>query len=187
MTEHYPISARPAPRIIGFFCLSSLAVALLSACASSPERSSSTASHSQSAPVARSVNRNNQASPLAQDVLIRAIGLIGTPYRYGGNTPDSGFDCSGLVRYVYAQGGSVNLPRTTREQWSARGKSIDFEHMAPGDLVFFAQSKTVDHVGIYVGDGRFVHAPSSGGTVRIDSIERGYWPRHFKGAKRVIE
>ncbi|WP_054658637.1 C40 family peptidase, partial [Stenotrophomonas pictorum] len=127
------------------------------------------------------------ADPAATSaVLMRALGLVGTPYRYGGNTPESGFDCSGLVTYVYRDMLALNLPRTSRELAAIQGPKIDPRQLANGDLVFFGDRGNVWHVGIYVGEGRFVHAPSTGGTVRLDSLEGPYWRDHYSGAKRVL-
>ena len=122
----------------------------------------------------------------ANAVLMRAIGLVGTPYRYGGNTPDSGFDCSGLVTYVYRDMLDLRLPRTSRELANVQGPRIDPERLAAADLVFFGSKGNVSHVGIYVGEGRFVHAPSTGGTVRLDRLDGPYWRDNYSGAKRVL-
>ncbi|WMJ70004.1 C40 family peptidase [Stenotrophomonas sp. 24(2023)] len=122
----------------------------------------------------------------ANSVLMRAISLVGTPYRYGGNTPDSGFDCSGLVTYVYREMLDLRLPRTSRDLAAVQGPKIDPKRLATGDLVFFGSRGNVTHVGIYVGEGRFVHAPSTGGTVRLDSLSGPYWKDHYTGAKRVL-
>ena len=129
----------------------------------------------------------SQANPqAANSVLMRAISLVGTPYRFGGNTPDSGFDCSGLVTYVYQEMLDLRLPRTSRELAAVQGPRIDPQRLATGDLVFFGSRGNVTHVGIYVGEGRFVHAPSTGGTVRLDSLGGPYWKDHYTGAKRVL-
>lgn len=122
----------------------------------------------------------------ANDVLMRAISLVGTPYRYGGNTPDAGFDCSGLVNYVYRDALDLRLPRTSRELDAWPGPRIDPVRLAAADLVFFGTGGTVTHVGIYVGEGRFVHAPSSGGTVRLDRLDGPYWANRYTGARRVL-
>ena len=122
----------------------------------------------------------------ANAVLMRAISLVGTPYRYGGNTPESGFDCSGLVNYVYRDMLDVRLPRTTRELAAMQGPRIAPAQLASGDLVFFGTGGAVSHVGIYVGGGRFVHAPTSGGTVRLDHLEGHWWRDHYTGARRVL-
>ncbi len=127
-------------------------------------------------------------SPAADDVLFRVLGLVGTPYRWGGNTPDSGFDCSGLINFVYRDMTGIKLPRSTREMISMRAPSVPVQALQTGDLVFFATSggRTVSHAGIYVGEGRFVHAPRTGGTVRLDSLQNSYWQRAYLDAKRVL-
>ena len=122
----------------------------------------------------------------ANAVLMRAISLVGTPYRYGGNTPDGGFDCSGLVNYVYRDMLDVRLPRTSRDLAAVQGSRIPPDHLAAADLVFFGSGGTVSHVGIYVGEGRFVHAPSTGGTVRLDHLDGPYWRNHYTGARRIL-
>lgn len=122
----------------------------------------------------------------ANSVLMRAISLVGTPYRYGGNTPEGGFDCSGLVNYVYRDMLDLDLPRTSRDLAAYQGPRIEPQRLATADLVFFGSGGNVSHVGIYVGEGRFVHAPSSGGTVRLDHLDGHYWRDHYSGAKRVL-
>jgi hypothetical protein len=120
-----------------------------------------------------------------EEISIEAMGLVGVPYRWGGNTPESGFDCSGLVRYVVARAASIELPRTTA-QLSVTGVPIQPDEIASGDLVFFdTDGRPHSHVGIYVGKLRFVDAPSTGGTVRIDYLNNPYWARHFDGIRRV--
>ena len=127
------------------------------------------------------------ADPAAANaVTLRALSLVGTPYRYGGNTPDSGFDCSGLVNYVFADMLDLRLPRSSRELAAVQGPRLEPQRLASGDLVFFGSGGNVTHVGIYVGEGRFVHAPSSGGTVRLDHLDGHYWRDHYSGAKRVL-
>lgn len=123
----------------------------------------------------------------ANAVLMRAISLVGTPYRYGGNTPQGGFDCSGLVNYVYRDMLELKLPRSSRDLAQVQGPKIAPERLAAADLVFFGSRGNVSHVGIYVGEGRFVHAPSSGGTVRLDRLDGPYWRDHYSGARRVLQ
>lgn len=120
-------------------------------------------------------------------MLFRALGLVGTPYRWGGNTPDSGFDCSGLINFVYRDMTGIKLPRSTREMISMRAPSVPVQALQTGDLVFFATSggRTVSHAGIYVGEGRFVHAPRTGGTVRLDSLQNSYWQRAYRRQARA--
>ncbi|MBP3864901.1 MAG: C40 family peptidase, partial [Pseudomonas sp.] len=156
--------------------------ALLSACAS----------RTPPAPVAQKpvvfITHPEETSPVAADVLFRALGLVGTPYRWGGNTPDSGFDCSGLIKYVYNDAAGISLPRTTREMIVMRAQSIGQDKLQTGDLLFFATNggSQVSHAGIYVGEGRFVHAPATGGTVKLDSLNKAYWQRAYLNAKRVL-
>ncbi|KMY85597.1 Cell wall-associated hydrolase (invasion-associated protein) [Candidatus Paraburkholderia calva] len=120
-----------------------------------------------------------------EEISIQAMALVGVPYRWGGNNPDAGFDCSGLVRYVVDRVASVDLPRTTAEM-SGRGESIEPDEIAPGDLVFFnTTGRPHSHVGIYVGKLRFVNAPSTGGTVRLNYLTNPYWAKHFDGIRRV--
>ena len=122
----------------------------------------------------------------ANAVLMRAISLVGTPYRYGGNTPEGGFDCSGLVNYVFRDMLDLRLPRTSRELAATQGPRIATDRLASGDLVFFGSDGQVGHVGIYVGEGRFVHAPNSGGTVRLDRLDGAWWREHYTGARRLL-
>ena len=122
----------------------------------------------------------------ANAVLIRAISLVGTPYKWGGNSPEGGFDCSGLVGYVYRDMLDMRLPRTTSELIQLQGPRIRPEQLVGGDLVFFGSGGKVSHVGIYVGEGRFVHAPSSGGTVRLDRLDGPWWRDHYSGARRLL-
>ena len=122
----------------------------------------------------------------SNDILFRAIGLVGTPYHWGGNTPQSGFDCSGLVVYVFREIAGVALPRTTQEMYALDIADVRRDRLQGGDLVFFnTYGRDISHVGIYVGQDRFVHAPNEGGTVRLDYLTNVYWNAHYRGAKRV--
>jgi len=122
----------------------------------------------------------------SNDILFRAIALVGTPYRYGGNTPESGFDCSGLVDYVFRDVTGIVLPRTAEEIGDIGAPEVERNRLESGDLVFFHHlTRRIAHVGIYVGEGRFVHAPNEGGTVRIDRLDDVYWRDHYAGAKRI--
>ena len=112
-----------------------------------------------------------------------ALKMVGRPYRYGGASP-AGFDCSGLVQYSYRQAGLV-LPRSTEDQLRASTR-IRTSAIRRGDLLFFdEEGKKKSHVGIYLGDGRFVHAPSSGKHVRTDSLDAPYWKKHLAEARRI--
>jgi len=122
----------------------------------------------------------------AQDVAGFALGLIGVNYRFGGTTPESGLDCSGLIQYVFQHVTGVTLPRTSREM-SRLGEKVSMADLNAGDLVFFNTRKfAFSHVGLYLGGDRFIHAPRKGGEVEIVSISAGYWQKHFNGARRVI-
>ena len=126
-----------------------------------------------------------QAGSAMQDVLLSALALNGTPYKFGGNSPDTGFDCSGFVRYVFSQAADLTLPHGARAI-SQLGKTISVDQLQPGDLVFFNTLKRAfSHVGIYLGDGRFIHAPSAGGSVSIVSMNDAYWIKRFNGARRL--
>lgn len=120
-------------------------------------------------------------------VLFRAFALVGTPYRYGGNTPETGFDCSGLVAYVFRDAAGVALPRTSLQMSEIGSRRLARGRLHSGDLVFFAGGRKVSHVGIYVGNGQFVHAPNEGGTVRLDNLGSSWWNEHFVYGKRVFE
>lgn len=116
------------------------------------------------------------------DIAIHALGLVGTPYRYGGNTPAGGFDCSGLIGYVYRGRAGVAPPRTVA-QLAGFGQPVAAADLRTGDLVIFGGARPT-HAGIYVGEGRFVHAPSTGGTVRLDRYTSGYWSRQAVAFRR---
>lgn len=132
--------------------------------------------------------RSRARQQVANNVLIGAMSLVGTPYHWGGNSPQGGFDCSGLVQYVFAEQARLQLPRTTRAQSRLSGSKLKRGKLRGGDLVFFrGGSRRISHVGIYVGDKRFVHAPTSGGTVRLDSLDNPYWKKHFRYGRRVLD
>ncbi|MFL9872214.1 C40 family peptidase [Paraburkholderia megapolitana] len=121
----------------------------------------------------------------AGDVVVGALNMIGVRYRWGGNTPDSGLDCSGFVRYVFQDTLGMALPRRA-EEMSRVGEKVRMSELKPGDLVFFnTMRRTFSHVGIYIGDNKFVHSPSTGSTIRVDDLDDGYWEKRFTGARRV--
>ena len=126
------------------------------------------------------------ATDSASSVALQALAHLGTPYRTGGLSPKTGFDCSGLVAYVYREGAGLALPRNTFEL-SHFGEPIARAALRPGDLVFYnTQRRENSHVGIYLGEDRFIHAPTSGGEVRVESLRADYWVRRYNGARRVI-
>lgn len=130
----------------------------------------------------------NVASNVANktgDIVLNALNLIGVRYRYGGNSPDSGLDCSGFVRYVFNDTFGFLLPRQAAAM-SQSGTRVAQAELKPGDLVFFnTMRRTFSHVGIYVGDNKFVHAPRTGATIRVDDIRNSYWSTRFDGARRI--
>lgn len=127
-----------------------------------------------------------KSEPGMRNVLQRAFALLGTPYRWGGTSPDSGFDCSGLVGYVFRNALGIELPRVSREMAKAGEPVADRASLTAGDLVFFGRrGDQVDHVGIYVGEGRFVHAPRTGRDVTVSELDTGYWSDKFLQARRV--
>ncbi|WP_228877314.1 C40 family peptidase [Paraburkholderia saeva] len=121
----------------------------------------------------------------AGDVVVGALNMIGVRYRWGGNTPDSGLDCSGFVRYVFQDTLGMALPRRA-EEMSRVGEKVRMSELKPGDLVFFnTMRRAASHVGIYIGDNKFVHSPSTGSTIRVDDLDDGYWEKRFTGARRI--
>jgi cell wall-associated NlpC family hydrolase len=120
-----------------------------------------------------------------QSVLQKALALLGTPYRWGGTDPNKGFDCSGLVGYVFRNALGIELPRVSRDMAKNGELVTDRAKLLAGDLVFFGRKGRVNHVGIYLGDGRFVHAPRTGKDVTVSSLDQGYWSGRFLQARRV--
>jgi cell wall-associated NlpC family hydrolase len=137
------------------------------------------------------IDRNAEQAPAralqsAQDLAIYALGLIGVDYRYGGSSPERGLDCSGLVRYVFQEVVGITLPRTSREMARLGGRVAPGDLQA-GDLVFFnTRSSPFSHVGIYLGDHRFIHAPHRGGEVEIVAMTQHYWQQSYEGARRLV-
>ena len=121
----------------------------------------------------------------AGDLVVNAMGFLGVPYKRGGNSAETGFDCSGFVRAIYEQTVGLLLPRRADQQ-AAATQVIDKKELQPGDLVFFnTMRRNFSHVGIYVGDGKFIHSPRSGSEIRVDDMSIAYWARRFNGARRV--
>ena len=121
------------------------------------------------------------------NVLIRAVNVLGTPYRWGGSSPSKGFDCSGLVKYAFTDVADVDLPRTSNAMAQGHGVKVAKSDLKPGDLIFFnIKSRRVNHVAIYLGNDRFIHAPRTGKRVSIDTLSKPYWQKHYVVAKRVL-
>lgn len=125
-------------------------------------------------------------SEQASSLVINAMAFLGVPYKWGGDSHDTGFDCSGFVRAVYEQSVGKILPRRSDEQ-AAATQVIDRSELKPGDLVFFnTMRRAFSHVGIYVGDGKFIHSPRAGAQVRVEDMRIAYWNTRFNGARRVL-
>jgi murein DD-endopeptidase len=133
------------------------------------------------------VKIGSQPSKQSSDVLSRAVNVLGTPYRWGGSSPSKGFDCSGLVKYAFNDVKAVDLPRTSNAMAAGHGVKVERKDLKPGDLVFFnIKSRKVNHVAIYLGNDRFIHAPRRGKAVTIDTLKKPYWNTHYAIAKRVL-
>lgn len=144
-----------------------LLLATLAACGSSPTR------------------HENTSDGRSNELVMYAMSLADTPYRYGGDTVGAGFDCSGYVRHVYAHVLDLELPRTSK-QISRVGTPLRPAELRPGDLVFYdTQRSPYSHVGLYIGDGKFVHSPKSGDRIRVERMEFDYWKTRYNGARRI--
>jgi cell wall-associated NlpC family hydrolase len=165
-----------------------LTALMLAGCASAPRmntRAPATEAPIPGAPVVLTDRAMGEiSSGRARELALHALSYVGVPYRYGGTSPETGFDCSGLVHYVYSRGAGMVLPRTT-EALSEIGAAIGVDELETGDLVFFdTLRKPYSHVGIYLGDQRFIHAPTTGGYVELVDLRTRYWQSRFSGARR---
>ncbi len=162
------------PTVVGFL------VALLAGCGTAP-LSAPAVETATSLPAGRRIERAR-----AQEIVLRALALIDTGYVFGGRNPDAGLDCSGMVAYVYEQAAGLRLPHNAA-QIARLAQPVPREQLGPGDLVFFnTRGFAASHVGIYLGDGRFVHAPSSKGRVRIESMDNRYFAPRFEGGRTLF-
>ncbi len=161
-------------RRIALYAAVPMVALVLCACGSQPERAPSTSRHSKP--------EVHERQSVGQRAATIAVQQVGVPYRYGGNS-NSGFDCSGLVHYSYAQAGK-RVPRTTGQLWSAT-TTVDATALLPGDLLFFSIEGKMSHVGMYIGDGKFVHAPSSGRTVTVARMDAPFYSAALLRAARV--
>ncbi len=129
----------------------------------------------------------NRARDMASDMVMTAMNFLGVPYRRGGSSADEGFDCSGFTRHVFENSLGLLLPRRADQQAQASSLAqVQREELRPGDLVFFnTMRRAFSHVGIYVGDGKFIHSPRAGGEVRIEDMRQAYWAKRFNGARRA--
>ena len=125
--------------------------------------------------------------PALSSILVRGFSLIGTPYRFGGTSTATGFDCSGFIGYLFREEAGIKLPRSTREMITMPAPKVARHDLQPGDLIFFANRGRVSHAGIYIGDDEFIHSSSTrSGGVRVDNLSSGYWNNHYLMAKRVL-
>jgi cell wall-associated NlpC family hydrolase len=156
---------------------------LIVVCSAAPASAAEPETGEPAPPVSRLQGFTTRASELA----LQAMSMIGIRYKYGGNAPENGLDCSGLVRYVYKEVLGKELPRTSVEI-SRVGTQVDRTELQPGDLVFYnTLRRGFSHVGIYLGDNKFIHSPSAGGKVRIESMDVNYWKKRFNGARRITQ
>jgi len=131
------------------------------------------------------IERLDSVREKASQLVVHAMGFLGVPYKRGGDSVETGFDCSGFVRAIYEQSAGLLLPRRAAEQAQATQK-ISKDELRPGDLVFFnTMRQAFSHVGIYIGDGKFIHSPRSGAEVRVEDMSKSYWVQRFNGARRV--
>lgn len=150
---------------------------LLGACASLPEEEAGEPSPAL---------QGDTSSARGTEVVMLALSLIDTGYRFGGKNPEAGLDCSGMVSYIYGKATGMKLEGNAA-QMAKQGRSVDRRDMQPGDLVFFnTRNRPRSHVGIYVGDGKFVHAPQSRGKVKVSSLRSGYFAERFEEARRYL-
>ncbi|AZF49639.1 MULTISPECIES: C40 family peptidase [unclassified Pseudomonas] len=121
-----------------------------------------------------------------ENLINRAHELIGVPYLWGGNSVSKGFDCSGLLVYLFRSEGGINIPRTTSSMLSSKAKTVYRDELKSGDAVFFKHNSgsRMNHVGVYIGDNQFIHAPRTGKSIRIDSLNNSYWNKSYFTAKR---
>lgn len=146
-----------------------------------------TADDAAQLPVATQAPEKLPGDNALNNLAFYALSLSGTPYKYGGSSPESGFDCSGFVGHVFRQTLGIDLPRSAHEIIRI-GQAIKTNELRPGDLVFYNTLKRAfSHVGIYLGDDRFVHSPSRGGGVRVENMQENYWRKRFNGARRITE
>jgi cell wall-associated NlpC family hydrolase len=126
-------------------------------------------------------------TPRSPEIVFQALATAGVPYRRGGQSPETGFDCSGLVAHVYREAFGIELPHNARAQ-SRVGRPVSMAALEAGDLVFYnTERRAFSHVGIYLGDHRFIHAPRPGAAVRVENMRADYWVRRFDGGRRIID
>lgn len=167
---------------INYYALIVIPALFMTACS---QQSYQTSNHR--APVIQSSQQNSQVTQLPQQSPIRparlrmikiAQGTIGVPYKWGGSSPQRGFDCSGLMSYVHKNALGLKIPRTAAQQRD-NSRTINYSQLQPGDMLFFKTGKKTNHVGVYIGDRKFIHAPSGGKRVKVASMDSSYWFKRF--------
>lgn len=141
----------------------------------------------QSAPIPLTAIKNIENSNIvADELLLQAMSLIGIAYKFGGSTPFHGLDCSGFIQYIFKESLRLNMPRTAAEQ-ARIGIPVKQQELQAGDLIFFSiKNQTNSHVGLYLGDNKFIHAPRTGKNIEVSSLKSSYWAKHYSGARRII-
>lgn len=164
-----------------------LFLSLLQGCGSAPYRPAPVTAVESGQPAAAGSGKHTAPSirPDKGEGVLQALLALGVDYRPGGNSRETGFDCSGLVAHVYQSAFNIRLPRVAREQ-AEYGTAIEVSQLESGDLLFYnTLGQPNSHVGIYIGDGRFVHAPKAGAKVRVEHLQTSYWVKRFNGARRI--
>ncbi len=180
------INPRSIARTVASFAIVGLSGALQAQTTSADDMGNFIAERGIIAKIGEQVSQASRAvSNTASELVVNAMGFLGVPYKRGGNNAETGFDCSGFVKAMYEQTVGQVLPRRAAEQ-AAATQTIDKTELQPGDLVFFNTLRSAfSHVGIYVGDNKFIHAPRSGSVVRVEDMRISYWSSRFDGARRV--
>jgi cell wall-associated NlpC family hydrolase len=156
---------------------------LLAGCGSAPPQSSTMANANDAGGAVRSATGRDKAN----EVVLFSLGLLNIGYRFGGKNPEAGLDCSGMVSYVFKESANLSLQGSAADL-AKRGRMVDVAYIQPGDLVFFnTLNRPHSHVGIYIGEGRFIHAPSNKGKVRIDSLASGWFAQRFEEARNYFD
>lgn len=185
--RRFPFTANDSMRIFRRMFLRTSLLPLLASLALALPAQAAEQAALQDARTVVAASAFDEYATAAEQLVDEALSYLGIRYRFGGTSPATGFDCSGLVLNVFRNALGLDLPRSASEMASL-GDKIGKKDLKPGDLVFFnTMRRTFSHVGIYLGDGKFVHAPSSGGKVRVESIATAYWAKRFNGARRLVD
>ncbi|GAA5785608.1 peptidase P60 [Chitiniphilus shinanonensis] len=164
------------------FVLLAAVAALLAACGTAPQKSARPGYK----PAPTPIGQLNVDSAQRQEILMYALGLLDVGYQFGGNNPEAGLDCSGMVSFIYRNAAGVALPHNAA-QIAQMARPVERKGLQAGDLVFFnTLGRSFSHMGVYIGDGKFIHAPSSGGKIRVDSLDKPYFAERFEGGRTLF-